>query len=114
MKCKDCTRYKDCGSALVIDIMNVCKPSGEVEIQCKDFKYKNDETKQEPINYFVEMAHLNETPAAILNWYRNCYYKEPDNTERGIVANALNSVLPELSRLRELEDKIKKIVGDFE
>lgn len=30
----------------------------------------------------------------ILNYYRNLYYAEPQVTERGIVANAINDVLP--------------------
>lgn len=110
MTCKDCAlNDTECNtvSSSLIRFENI-------EKYCKRFKDKNSENKQKPINYFVEMAHLNETPAEILNWYRNCYYKEPDNTERGIVANALNSVLPELARLRELEDKVKKIIGDLE
>lgn len=37
----------------------------------------------------------------ILNWYRNLYYKENLDTERGIVAMALNDILPELASLRE-------------
>lgn len=28
----------------------------------------------------------------ILNWYRNLYYKEPNNTEKGIVSNAINDL----------------------
>ena len=30
------------------------------------------------------------TSAEILNYYRNLYYAEPQVTERGIVANAIN------------------------
>lgn len=37
----------------------------------------------------------------ILNWYRNLYYKEEPDTERKTVADALNDILPELTRLRE-------------
>lgn len=33
--------------------------------------------------------------AEILNWYRNLYYKEPDSTERGITALAINDILPD-------------------
>lgn len=28
----------------------------------------------------------------ILNWYRNLYYKEPNHSERGIMANAINDL----------------------
>ena len=44
--------------------------------------------------YFVEtIKDYNITnPLEILNWYRNLYYKEPSNTERGIMAIAINDV----------------------
>lgn len=32
----------------------------------------------------------------ILNWYRNLYYKEGNNTERGIMANAINNLFMEM------------------
>lgn len=32
-------------------------------------------------------------PREILNWYRNLYYKEPQHTERGCLACAINEVL---------------------
>ena len=36
-------------------------------------------------------SHM-EDPLEILNWYRNLYYKEPSNTEQGIMANAINDL----------------------
>ena len=45
----------------------------------------------------------------ILNWYRNLYYKEEPNTERRIVAEALNDILPELVSLREKQTPKKPI-----
>lgn len=53
--------------------------------------------------YFVEEISLHnmKDPLEILNWYRNLYYKEASNTERGIVANAINDLIvkykPEVS-----------------
>lgn len=37
-------------------------------------------------NYFVEEIYKNKitNPIEILNWYRNLYYTENSNTERGI------------------------------
>lgn len=35
-------------------------------------------------------------PAEILNYYRNLYYAEPQVTERGILANAINEILPNM------------------
>lgn len=63
--------------------------------------------------YFVEgCEHLREKGEGsdeILNWYRNLYYKEELNTERGIVAMALNDILPELVSLREKQTPKKPI-----
>ena len=45
-------------------------------------------------NIFAEEViegHM-EDPLEILNWYRNLYYKEPSNTEQGIMANAINDL----------------------
>lgn len=43
-------------------------------------------------NNFVKEVykHRIEDPAQILNWYRNLYYKEGNDTERGVMANAIN------------------------
>ena len=50
--------------------------------------------------YFVKGAKECSSPEDILNWYRNLYYKEEQNTERRIVAEAINEFfvkkLPEL------------------
>lgn len=48
-------------------------------------KYENDFTEE------VIEDHM-EDPLEILNWYRNLYYKEPSNTERGIMANTINDL----------------------
>lgn len=39
------------------------------------------------------------TAAEILNYYRNLYYAEPQTTERGIVANAINDFFNETTPL---------------
>lgn len=41
--------------------------------------------------------HMDAT--ATLNFYRNLYFSEPQNTEHWIVANALNEVLPMIPRV---------------
>lgn len=33
----------------------------------------------------------------VLNWYRNLYYKEGANTERGIMAHVINNIFGELT-----------------
>ena len=49
-------------------------------------------------NDFVEeVIEGNMTdPMEILNWYRNLYYTEGSNTERGIMANAINDLFMSL------------------
>jgi hypothetical protein len=41
------------------------------------------------------------TAEEILNYYRNLYYAEPQVTERGIVANAINDYFAEVKRLEK-------------
>ena len=49
-------------------------------------------------------ALLDMTAEEILNYYRNRYYAEPLVTERGIVANAINDILPQyISQKAEIE-----------
>lgn len=36
------------------------------------------------------------TAEEVLNYYRNLYHTEPQSTERGIMANALNEILPRM------------------
>lgn len=56
-------------------------------------------------NHFVDLVTTHEEhftdPAEILNIYRNFYFRETESTERKIIADALNMVLPELARLRK-------------
>jgi hypothetical protein len=44
--------------------------------------------------YFVEEVKASNMtdPLEILNWYRNLYYTENDNTERGVMARAINDL----------------------
>ena len=59
-------------------------------------EYKNEVLSGEIMEdrYFVEeVKKYNITdPLEILNWYRNLYYKENGNTERGIMAIAINDL----------------------
>ena len=47
--------------------------------------------------YFIEEIQKNKiiAPLQILNLYRNFYYTENSNTERGIVARAINDLFME-------------------
>lgn len=56
-------------------------------IELRILKGKNME------RYFVEeVLNNNMDTLEILNWYRNLYYKDGSNTERGIMARAINDM----------------------
>lgn len=44
--------------------------------------------------YFAEEVKVSNMtdPLEILNWYRNLYYTENNNTEHGIMARAINDL----------------------
>jgi hypothetical protein len=42
--------------------------------------------------YFVSNANKMDSYIDVLNWYRNLYYHESTNTERGIMAWAINDL----------------------
>lgn len=52
---------------------------------------------------------------SILNAFRNKYYTDGNNTENGIVANAIDDVLPEYVKLKEMSHGkwIKKVNESF-
>ena len=49
--------------------------------------------------YFVSNVKKRDSYLEILNWYRNLYYTENDNTERGIVARAINDLFMSLNEV---------------
>ena len=56
---------------------------------------------------------------AVLNCYRNKYYTDGNATEQGLVANAINDVLPYLVELknggyRKASDVAREIFGDID
>ena len=56
------------------------------------------------------------TAAEILNYYRNLYYAEPQVTERGIVANAINDYLQKAAPRAEwisVEERLPEQYGPF-
>lgn len=56
-------------------------------------------------NDFVKEVHdYNITdPLEILNWYRNLYYKEDANTERGLMATTINNLFMSMIAEQETE-----------
>ena len=59
-------------------------------------------------NYFIDIAKTIDGSAEILNWYRNLYHAENSDTERGIMARAINDILPEYSRQKAEIEKLKE------
>lgn len=57
-------------------------------------------------SYFVEeVENSNMTPIEILNWYRNFYRTENNNTEQGIMVNAINDIFMRLKDIGILNDE---------
>ena len=54
------------------------------------------------------------TAEEILNYYRNLYYAEPQVTERGIVANAINDYLQKAAPMAEWISVEERIPKNFE
>lgn len=62
--------------------------------------------------HFVKGANECSSPEDILNWYRNLYYKEEQDTERRIMAEALNEFF--VKKLPELIKEAKIVATDKE
>lgn len=69
--------------------------------------------------FVEEVRNNNMTPIEILNYYRNFYYKEDDDTEQSIMARAINDIFmcfkdmygtDEKSVLEMLEERYAKQV----
>ena len=69
--------------------------------------------------FVEEVRNNNMTPIEILNYYRNFYYKEDDDTEQSIMARAINDIFmcfkdmygtDEKSVLERLEERYAKQV----
>ena len=89
---------------------------------CKNYKYPHHEIYKEINQHQIDLEHwfLNginklknpNNSFDILNWYRNLYYKEDKDTERGKMAWAINKVFMELKELgvdlKNLSDEDKK------
>ena len=56
---------------------------------------------------------IEEMDLAVLNCYRNKYYADGNSTEQGIIANAINNVLPTLVSLRN-GDYRKQSEGEWQ
>lgn len=70
-----------------------------------DIKEKEDTSMSKDFleEHFVKGAKECDSPEDILNWYRNLYYKEDENSERRIIAEAINDFF-----VRKLPQLIKE------
>ena len=56
---------------------------------------------------FIDGVKPEDDYFQILNWYRNLNYKEGSNTERGIMAMAINDLFMDL-KARKAEEKFRR------
>lgn len=69
--------------------------------------------KDEMFIYFAETTK-DMTAVEILNYYRNLYYADPQVTERGIVANAINDYFEQTKHMTEwisVEERLPDCCG---
>ena len=56
-------------------------------------KFINEELAAKAENHFAREVYKHDMELLeILNWYRNLYHKEGLDTERGLMANAINDL----------------------
>ena len=55
--------------------------------------------------FVEEVKNNNMTPIEILNWYRNFYHTENNDTEKGIMVNAINDIFMRLEDIGVLYDE---------
>ncbi len=63
-------------------------------------KFMEDDLAVKGENHFVKEVYRGNItdPKEILNWYRNLYYKEGTDTERGVMARAINDLFTNYSQ----------------
>ena len=117
--CNNCKHFKN-----TVDGYGHCDVyNGTFDWQCKGCgyfkqKYGNPKEKREDTSmakdfleeHFVKGAKSCYGPQEVLNWYRNLYYKEDENSERRIVAEAINDFFAKA--LPELLKEVKLVAAD--
>ena len=70
-------------------------------------------TDNEIISGYDELTAIDQ-----LNFYRNRYYNDGNATEKGIIANALNEILPQFARqkveIERLNGRLAELEGYIE
>ena len=64
--------------------------------------------------YFIENIKSTDSSIDILNWYRNLYYKEEPDTERGVVARAINNLFISFNIKEKKKSNPKEIKNEVE
>lgn len=70
-------------------------------------RWEDTITVQDLASGWSHHENVLKDPAEILSTFRNRYYADGCSTENGIVANAINDILPRLMRLQPREGKWK-------
>lgn len=58
-------------------------------------------------------AYEGLTPRQQLNLYRNLYYNDGYATERGVIANAINDILPEYERQKAEIERLTDLINEI-
>ncbi len=119
--CESCEMFGNCEEIVlterVLDLIN--RQKAEIEKLRRVFKTavcerdmvqaQKDFERRKSTCEMLGFAKDAENMSAleILNYYRNLYHADPSNTERGIVANAINDALTLINRQATEIEKVK-------
>lgn len=67
-----------------------------IERECTEYPEKSKIIKDD--DWFLNEIKEEDGCFEILNWYRNLYHTEPDTTERGVVARAINELFIKMGK----------------
>ena len=106
-RCVDCIHHDAC-SDWANNFKVLVFPFEFSKTPCKNYS-ENAAVKYIPSDCktFIEGVKPEDDYFKILNWYRNLNYKEGNNTERGIMSNAINNLFMDLKN-KTAEDKFVK------
>lgn len=84
------------------------------EVRAKANREHAKQVNSTVTTYFAKEAQKSKlTPIGVLNFYRNFYRTENNNTEQGIVVNAINEVFKILSAQEETIKKQKETIHKY-
>ena len=70
----------------------------DINRECTEYPEKKAKETLNDDRWFLNEIKEDDDCFEILNWYRNLYHTEPENTERGMMARAINDLFVKLNK----------------